>query len=182
MRFHRSRDISLEDWLALVFVLICLYVLFRLFRFGEDRLALNDSYSGYVVGIGMPLWLIGGVSTFLSPVWRLAVWAFLVPVCVVCFVHILDLPFRRALLLTLLILPIGLAAFPAAAFIKGGLGERPSVGALPNKKRNVANSERQRRVISIPGLNVDARGCQGRPLAGYACSKTDYRFSFNFAT
>src|SRR5690349_7765283 len=79
----RFRGVPLEWWLTLPFVIICLYLVFRWRKFGEDAFTWNHEYFKHACSIGAGVWFAAFIATFLMEPSHIAIFwlsAFIVAV------------------------------------------------------------------------------------------------------
>lgn len=115
----RVRGVPLELWLTLPFVVICLYLIFRWRKFGEDSFTWNHEYFKLACSIGAAVWGATFLATFLPEPWHIAVFwlvAFIGAVLALSYWGSQGL--TSAAILSLFIIFVGVVSMPIPQFIR----------------------------------------------------------------
>lgn len=143
----RFRGVPLELWLTLPFVVICLYLVFRWRKFGEDAFTWNHEYFKLACSIGAAVWIAAFLATFLPEPWHIGVFwvvAFIVAVLALSYWASQELP--SAAILSLLIVVVGVVSMPIPRFIRHFL-----FGASdPARKDILAGIPRRTFTLNLP--------------------------------
>jgi hypothetical protein len=143
----RIRGVPLEGWLTLPFVVVCLYLIFRWRKFGEDAFTWNHEYFKLACSVGVAVWIGAFLATFLPEPWHIAsFWL------VACIGAVLALSYwcsqdlASAAILSLLIVAVGVIAMPIPRFIRHFLFGAPE----PARRDVLAGAPRRSFALKLP--------------------------------
>ena len=115
----RINRVPLEFWLTLPFVVVCLYLVFRWRKFGEDAFTWNHEYFKLACSIGAAVW--GGVFLvrFLPEPWHIAVfWLVVFIGAVLALSYWGSQELLNAAILALFIVVVGVVSMPIPRFVR----------------------------------------------------------------
>jgi hypothetical protein len=99
-------------------VVLCLYVVFRWRKFGEDDYTWNHSYFRYACGVGAIVWLIAFLVGWFTEPWEIGLcWLVAAVVGTLVLSRWTATDWLRTILLALLIAGVGVLAMPAQRWI-----------------------------------------------------------------